>query len=203
MPPKGQGLPVDAAEPPVGVRPVCKEVSPGGIHKGGRESMYADDLKRIATGDEESLKRIIEEFGPFVHSIALRVTGSEADAEDVAQEVFIGLPKALQSFSDGNFPGWLKVVTRRHAQMLVRGERRRRRLLLPLSVVEGSGDRTLSRIMIEKALLRIDPMQREVFLLKVREGWSHKEIAESMNITKNNSQVLLHRARKALKELIS
>jgi len=37
----------------------------------------------------------------------------------------------------------------------------------------------------------------------VREGWSHKEIAESMNITKNNSQVLLHRARKALKELIS
>lgn len=167
--------------------------------------MYADDLKGIVAGDEASLTRIIEEFEPLVRRIAYCVTGSETDAEDVAQEVFIGLPEALRSFSGGNFPGWLKVVTRHHAQMLVRSEQRRQRpVALPDDPgVDAPDDYVLSRIMIEEALVRIDARQREVFLLKCRRGWSHKEIAESMGITESHSQVLLYRARGALRELLS
>lgn len=166
--------------------------------------MDADDLKRIAAGDEPALERVIEEFGPLARNIALRVTRNEADADDVVQEVFIGLPEALQSFSGGNFPGWLKVVTRRHAQMRVRGERRRQRhARRDKGENDPSDDQVLKRIMIEKALVQIDARQREVILLKCRMGLSHQEIAESMGITENHSQVLLHRARAALKELLS
>jgi len=164
--------------------------------------MTADDLERIASGDEASLRRAIEEFGPFVRNVALAITHNETDAEDVAQEVFIGLPEALQSFSGGNFPGWLKVVARSHAQMLVRSERRRQQFRSS-TTDESSDDRALSRIMIEKALTELDARQREVFLLKWREGLSHQEIAELMDISENYSQVLLHRARKALQGLLS
>jgi len=169
--------------------------------------MYADDLKRIVAGDEESLRRIIEEFAPLVRRIALGVTGSETDADDVIQEVFIGLPEALPSFSGGNFPGWLKVVARRHAQMWMRAksrdETRRRHAEAPASTQESGEDPALSRIMIEKALVRIDAAQRDVFLRKHRDGWSHQEIAESMGITESHSQILLFRARNALRELLS
>lgn len=169
--------------------------------------MYADDLKGIVAGDEASLRRIIEEFAPLVRRIALGVTGSETEADDVVQEVFIGLPEALPSFSGGNFPGWLKVVARRHAQMWMRaearGETRRRHAAAPASTQESGEDRALNRIMIEKALVRIDAAQRDVFLRKHRDGWSHQEIAESMGITESHSQILLYRARNALRELLS
>jgi RNA polymerase sigma-70 factor (ECF subfamily) len=167
--------------------------------------MYAGDLKRIIAGDEASLRRIIEEFAPLVRCIAYRVTGSEADADDIAQEVFIGLPEALRSFSGGNFPGWLKVVTRHRAQMMVRSEQRWQKSVAHAddSGVDPPDDHVLNRIMIEEALVRIDARQREVFLLKCRRGWSHSEIAESMGITESHSQVLLHRARAALRELLS
>ena len=183
--------------------PACKESPTGGIHMGGRESMEADDLGRIASGDEAALRRAIEEFGPYVRNVALGVTRNEADADDVTQEVFIGLPEALQSFSGGNFPGWLKVVTRRHAQMLMRAERRWQQFRSPAAGNDRSDDRALTRITIEKALGRIDARQRDVFLLKWREGLSHQEIAERMDISENYSQVLLHRARSALKEVLS
>lgn len=165
--------------------------------------MEVDDLERIASGDEAALRCAVEEFGPFVRSVALGVTRNEADADDVTQEVFIGLPEALQSFSGGNFPGWLKVVTRRHAQMLVRTERRWQQFRSPAAADTASDERALNRIMIERALLRIDARQREVFLLKWRDGRSHQEIAELMDISENYSQVLLHRARSALRELLS
>lgn len=169
--------------------------------------MYADDLKGIVAGDEASLRRIIEEFAPLVHRIARGVTGSEMDADDVVQEVFIGLPEALPSFSGRNFPGWLKVVARRHAQMWIRAqardETRRRHAEAPASREESGENRALNRIMIEKALVRIDAAQRDVFLRKHRDGWSHEQIAASMGITESHSQILLYRARSALRELLS
>jgi RNA polymerase sigma-70 factor (ECF subfamily) len=203
MPPRGEGLHVETAVPPLGTTPACKESPTGGIRMGGRESMYADDLQRIASGDEAALTRIIEEFAPLVRAVALGVTGNEADAEDVVQDVFIGLPEALGSFSGGNFPGWLKVVARSRAQMLVRTERRRQQFRSSSSTNEGSDDRALNRIMIERAITELDAKQREVFVLKWREGLSHQEIAELMDISENYSQVLLHRARKALREMLS
>lgn len=202
MPPRGEGLHVDTAVPPLGATAACKESPTGGIHMSGREWMKAD-LERIASGDEEALRRAIEEFGPYVRNVALGVTHNEADAEDVTQEVFIGLPEALQAFSGGNFAGWLKVVTRRQAQMLLRSERRWRQFRSPAAADDPPDDRVLSRIAIEKAVAGLDARQREVFLLKWRDGRSHQEIAELMDISENYSQVLLHRARAALRELLS
>lgn len=162
------------------------------------------DLDRVREGGEDALRRVIDEYGPLVYHVALGITRSEADAQEILQEVFIGLPEALHQFDGGNFAGWLKVVTGRRALMLLRAERRRRRAYtfapVPRISVE---DQTLSKIMLEKALSRLDPTLRAVFVLKEVEGLTHAEIAEIMTISENLSQVRLHRARKAMREFLS
>lgn len=182
----------------------CKERGSASIPNTASSDQRAPiDLDRVREGDEGALRRVIEEYAPLVYQIALGITQSEADAEDVLQEVFVGLPESLGQFAGGNFAGWLKVVTSRRAFMLLRAERRRREYTfdpLPRISVE---DQALSKIMLERAVSRLDPMLRTVFVLKEIEGLTHAEIAEIMTISENLSQVRLYRARKAMREFLS
>lgn len=161
------------------------------------------DLDRVRDGAEDALRRVIEEYAPLVYQVALGITQSEADAEDVLQEVFVGLPEALHQFDGGNFPGWLKVVTSRRALMLLRAERRRRKYTFAPVAHISVEDQALSKIMLERALSRLDPTLRIVFVLKEMEGLTHVEIAEIMKTSENLSQVRLYRARKAMREFLS
>lgn len=182
----------------------CKERSSASIPSTASSNPRTPiDLDRVREGAEDALRRVIDEYAPLVYQVALGITRSEADAEEVLQEVFIGLPEALLHFDGGNFAGWLKVVTSRRALMLLRAERRRRNYAfapVPRISVE---DQALSKIMLEKALSRLDPKLRTVFVLKEIEGLTHSEIAEIMTISENLSQVRLYRARKAMREFLS
>ena len=162
----------------------------------------ANDLALIGVGDEAVVRRAFERFSPMVYGIARQITKSHADAEDVLQDVFIGLPDALQSFDGDDFTGWLKVVVARRAMMLVRAERRRRRYTLEVVGPGSVEKRVLSGMAVRGALREIDPLLRAVFVLRVVEGYSHDEIAAMMEITPNLSRVRLFRARSALRELL-
>lgn len=161
------------------------------------------DLDRVREGDDDALRRVINEYTPLVYRVALRITQSEADAEEVLQEVFVGLPEALRQFDGGNFAGWLKVVTSRRALMLLRADRRRRNYTFAPVPHISLEDQALNKIMLERAMSRLDPTLRAVFVLKEIEGLTHSEIAEIMTISENLSQVRLHRARKAMLRFLS
>lgn len=170
---------------------------------GGRDkSLVAADLEQILSGDEEAFRRIMEEFSPLVFSMALGITQSEADAEDVLQEVFIRLPEALKSFRWGDFPAWLKKVATRQALMWMRTEARHQRNATCFMHGDRVEAQTLSRIVIDRALAQLNPDLRAVYVLKEMEGFSHAEIAETMGISLNLSQVRLFRARAALRAII-
>lgn len=195
---------------PATARPVretdgrCKERSSASIpNTASSDQRGPIDLDRVRAGDEGALRRVIDEYAPLVYQVALGITRSEADAEEVLQDVFVGLPEGLHRFDGGNFAGWLKVVTSRRALMLLRAERRRRKYTfapVPRISVE---DQALSKIMLERALSRLDPTLRTVFVLKEVEGLTHSEIAEIMTISENLSQVRLYRARKAMRNFLS
>ena len=175
------------------------------IYVRGIDSISDDLLEAVRRGDEEALGCVIREYSPLVYGIALRITRSQADAEDVLQEVFVGLPEALRRFDGRKFASWLTVVTSRRALMMLRTERRRSKYTFATGR-SGPGsleDRTLSKIMIDNALERLQPTLRVVFVLKEVLGLSHREIADAIGITENLSQVRLHRARRALRRLLT
>lgn len=70
--------------------------------------MPLDDLvRRVRDREPRSLQTLMQEHGPHVYNLALRITGSDADALYVVKEVFVHLPEALDGFDGDDFRAWL------------------------------------------------------------------------------------------------
>jgi RNA polymerase sigma-70 factor (ECF subfamily) len=119
------------------------------------------------------------------------------DAEDVLQDVFVALPRALRSYREqGQFPAWLKRIATRTALLRLRVVQQRRETDLDMAtpMTYARADRPVEWIAMERALLRLAPTLRAVFVLKEIEGYSHAEIAELLGIRVGASMTRLSRA---------
>lgn len=152
-------------------------------------------------GDAEALATLYTRHGAQLLRLAYRLTGSRADAEDVLQDVFVGLPEALRRYDErGSLPQWLRRVTARVA--LMRRRRIDRRSEVPLDDLATTTDdeqRAMTRALLERALAGLPDALRVVFVLREMEGHSHAEIAEILGIRRGTSEVRLHRAIRLLR----
>lgn len=150
---------------------------------------------------------LYERYGAVVYRIALRLAQDTADAEDVVQEIFLGLPRALRSFrGSGSLEGWIKRIAVRTTLMRLRSQRRRREAPLEAGPVRSDARGPASvvdRIAMERALEQLAEPLCTVFVLKVIEGYGHEEISEMLGITVESSRTRLARARKSLRKSLS
>lgn len=165
-----------------------------------------DLLSRLGRGEPDALREVYELYADDVYRIALRLTGSSADAYDVTHDVFLGLPEASHRYDpERPFPGWLRGVAVRTAQMHIRSTRRRREVglvgLAALSV-RSRQDPVVNRLTLERALDRLSPALRSVVVLRELEGMSLQQIAEILEITRSATAVRLHRARRILRDIL-
>jgi RNA polymerase sigma-70 factor (ECF subfamily) len=178
----------------------------------------ADDLEAIRavlTGNREAFRLLIDKYGASIFSLALRMTGDVADAEELAQEAFLKAYTALPSFRVGaRFHPWLYTI----ALNLCRNHLRRKALVKWVPLVATQADRTPrerdwpdpspgpERALLdregEERLLRalgaLPPKYREVFLLRQSEGLSYRAIAEVTGLPLGTVEVRLFRARRLL-----
>lgn len=162
-------------------------------------------IARASAGNREALGELFVEFGDMVFRSAYRLTRSSADAEDVTQDVFVRLPRALGGFAgtSENFGGWLRRIAVRQTLTHLRSGRRRREVTVEgVANLFAASDDAVNRLTIDAALARLSDEHRLVFLLKEVEGYEHREIAELLDISIPNSEVRLHRARRELRELL-
>jgi len=157
------------------------------------------------TGAPSELEVIYRRYADAVYTLALRITGSREDAEDVLQDVFVALPGALQSYrEEGRFESWLKRVAARIALMRLRSKNRKQEKPLEEALLNGaSSTNALEQIALERALQRLPEPLRAVFVLREIEGFTHAEIAELLNISAANSATRLSRAWAALRKDIN
>lgn len=172
-----------------------------------REARADTELVRdLRDGSVEAHRRLFMRYREPIYRLAFRLTSSRHAAEDVVQDVFATLPESLDGYSEqGSFGAWLRKVASRVALDGLR--RRRRRAEEPLSDHEPPGsdaraDGNLELARIEDALGELSEPLRRVFVLKVVEGYGHREIAGMLDIEVGTSQVRLHRARKQLREAL-
>ncbi len=142
---------------------------------------------------------------------AFRVTGNPADAEDALQAVFLRLARREERMPDSpqEAGAYLQRAGVNAALDLVR--RRRRKAETPLAGIEAllrdgrespdalQRQRALAS-WLRAALTRLSPQAAEAFALHFFEGLEHQQIADAMETTRNNVAVLLHRARRQLRE---
>lgn len=161
-------------------------------------------LDSARSGDPTAIAEFYDRFGKTVYRTAYRLLGSSADAEDVAQDVFLGLPEALKTFaSRGSLEGWMKRVTTRAALMTLRTRRIRCESSLDeMGRIPGATapDNAVDRMALERALGKLPQKLRSVFVLKEVEGYTHAEIGEILGISVTASKIQLYRARKRLRQ---
>ncbi|MXX69769.1 MAG: RNA polymerase sigma factor [Gemmatimonadales bacterium] len=162
-------------------------------------SREAHLVRRVADGDREALRALYEEHSDTVFAVAYRLTDSSPDAQDVLQDVFAQLPAALKNFDRRSSLGtWLRVVATRAALQLVRAGQRLREL--PTGQERASSPPLLlDTIALERALAALPAKLRTVIVLKEIEGYSHKEIADFLDISPSASMARLSRARASLR----
>jgi RNA polymerase sigma-70 factor (ECF subfamily) len=152
------------------------------------------------------LQELYERNAEAVYRLAYRLTGTSSDAEDVVQDVFVGLPEALNVYQEqGRLDAWIRKVAARVALSKLRHQSRRREIPLdiaPESMTQGHADAVVSQVTLQRALDRLPEALRAVLILKELEGYSHPEIAEMLGIKASASQVRLHRAHQKLRQIL-
>jgi RNA polymerase sigma factor (sigma-70 family) len=158
---------------------------------------------RLKRRDDEALRIAYARFATPLLRLAFRFLKSVDEAEDVVQDVFVGLPLALRHYDErGAFAAWLKQVTVRTALMHRRSQGRRQRVLLGVSMLRRqvtAPEPLLERLTLQTALATLPEALRDVFVLYHIEHFLHAEIADLLGIRRGTAEVRLHRATKRLR----
>ena len=160
-------------------------------------------VDRLKSGDLGALDALYHRHANQMMALAYRLTGSADEAEDVVQDVFVGLPVALRRYVDRHlFHAWLRTVTTRVA--LNRMRQRGRRREVPMDGAEEAlsartRDSPERRVILAEAIAALPDELRAVFVLREIEGYSHAEIGEIMGIRRGTSEVRLFRAIRLLR----
>ncbi len=168
-------------------------------------------MLRVMSGDPDSLQPIFDRWKLPLLSYFYRAIGSRADAEDLALTTFGRVYRSAKRFDPKTkFSTWLFAIARN--ELLHELRRRRRKPVEPVPPedlaflrADTSAAEHRSTIELEEQLLlalqELPERQRSAILMTAAGDLSHDEIARSMKISVSNLNVILHRARLALRSL--
>jgi RNA polymerase sigma factor (sigma-70 family) len=164
-------------------RPRRSEVSPA-------VAQLSDEavLDSVARSDETALAELYDRYGRAAYGLALRVLRDPGLAEDAVQEAFLHVWRSAEGFdpSRAKVGTWLLTFVHRRAVDLVRREQRRRvepEDTAPVPTGPGAdedADRRSKREIVQDALSRLPPEQREAIELAYYGGYTQSELAERL-----------------------
>ena len=188
------------------------------------QKALADLAARCVTGDAQAWEQLAKSQHRRIYGICYRFTGSQSDAEDLAQEAFLKMYRNLSNFDPekGSFTTWLTTLTR---NLLVDNYRRSR-----LERSSDSLDETYDgeedgptraerltdsgksqeqhvaglelRTQIQEALKQVSPDLREAVILRDLEDLDYKEIAEILGVPQGTVKSRISRGRSELARLL-
>ena len=165
-------------------------------------------IRLACAGDERAMRQLWVQYAPAVDAVVRRLVGNADQAEDVAQEVWIQIFRALPTYrGDAQFSTWAHRIAVNRTLNALRRLRRLDRLETDIAedsaTVEFDGDRAFVAASIEEAMRHLPPGARTVFVLHDVEGYTHEEIATELGITAGGSKSQLFKARAKLRRLLA
>ncbi len=161
-------------------------------------------VRRISEGDEDAFRDIFHNYRRTLYPVILSLVKVEADAKEILQETFLKLWLKRKTLTTIDNPGgWLYSVASMEALMHLRKEARYAKRLKNAAAsgsipgtTPGPADTNLADIheafdskevkaLIAEAVDKLPLRRRQVFQMSRLEGYSRKEIAETLNISEN------------------
>ncbi len=184
-----------------------------------RAAMDADVqlVQRCLTGDETAWEDLVKVHTRRVYGVCYRFTGSDHEAQDLTQDVFLRVFKSLKSFraGEGSFAVWLTRLTRN----LLIDHYRRTKLERATDSIEDQlpmleeKTATMSRAdgmvvgreaseILQGALQKLSPELRETLILRDLEELEYREIAQVLNVPEGTVKSRLNRGRAELAKIL-
>jgi RNA polymerase sigma-70 factor, ECF subfamily len=180
-------------------------------------------IARLASRDERAFNELVVLYQERVFRILLRMLGRRDEAEDMAQEVFVQVFKAVSTFrGDSKLSTWIYRIAVNLCKNRVKYLKRRRteaqdeyEALAERSSMSGSGvtagdiarpDQLVEGMQLERVvqlcIMELEPDFREVLVLRDVEDLSYDELCEVTGLPDGTVKSRLHRARAMLKQAV-
>src|SRR5262245_25986902 len=185
----------------------------------GRFVLDADNqlVERCLSGEAAAWEDLVKVHTRRVYSICYRFTGTDQEAQDLTQDVFLRVFRSLKSFraGEGSFAVWLSRLTRN----LLIDHYRRTKLDRATDSIEGQlpmleektaasartegllAGREASEV-LQNGLQKLSPELREAVILRDLEELEYKEIAQVLNVPEGTVKSRLNRGRAELARIL-
>lgn len=154
----------------------------------------------------EYQKALVFRYSELLYAVCYRYLGDRNKAQDVLQESFIKIFKAINNFdpNKGKFEGWIRKITVNESLKYMDRDKLKTITIddLHKNQLEVSADaiHQLSTDELLEIVSKLPEGYRQVFNLSVIEGYKHREIAEMLGIREVSSRSNLSRAKAILRE---
>ncbi|NIO49016.1 MAG: sigma-70 family RNA polymerase sigma factor [Candidatus Aminicenantes bacterium] len=182
-----------------------------------REKISEKKLVALAKkGDMQAFESLVRKYQRSIYYLCRRMTGTHQSADDLSQDTFIKAYTSLSAFKDGmSFYTWLRKIAVNNNLNFLKAHRREELLGEKDNTVPEDASSThhelppdaLQRNRLEQKLMEaLDALpvdQKIIFILRIYENQSYKEISQTLNLPNGTVMSRLSRARKKLKELMA
>ena len=176
-------------------------------------------IQGLKNGDEAAFKFLVDTYQDRVYNTAIGILQNAEDAEDVAQEVFVKVYRAIQNFKgESKLSTWLYRIATTGALDVLRSRKSKKRFGLVQRLFSGGNDPvhelpdfihpgvTLERkenaAMLFKAISELPENQKVAFTLHKLEDLSYQEVSEVMKTSVAAVESLMHRAKQNLRKIL-
>jgi RNA polymerase sigma-70 factor, ECF subfamily len=189
---------------------------PGRLQRSSVGPTDEELLASLRAGDEHALGVLLERHLPAVYRFGLKMCRDPEDAKDIAQDTLLAAARGLHEFRGASsLSTWLFAIARSFCI-----KKRRTRAGAPREFVslesedarelaangrgpdETAGDHQFSKT-LDAAIADLEPMYREVLILRDVEGLTAPEVAQVLGVGVDAVKSRLHRARVAVRERLA
>ena len=197
------------------------EPRPAGAPRVDRDAALVEGLRR---GDEAASELLLDTYGDRVYRLAIRITGNEQDAEEVAQDALWTAARKIHTFKgESAFGSWIYRIAANAAYEKLRARRRKTSEIAlddVLPSLDGDGQHFAPmedwstrvddpavqgelRRELTAAIDALPPDYRTALVLHDVEGVANSEIAEALGVGLPTVKSRVHRARLFVRQRLS
>lgn len=162
-------------------------------------------MTRLRKGDSTAMDELVRRHGPALQRLIGRLSGWNADSDDILQEVFLAAwQKAAQFRGSGSLEGWLRSLAVSRCRNHHRARNAFKRLIGRVGALAASAEPAGREDTpdLQCAMAKLSHPDRTVLVLYYLEELAGEEVAELMGVRVETVHMRLHRARCRLREIL-
>lgn len=169
-------------------------------------NIYAHLIEECKKGSSDAQFRLYNQYSKAMFNLALRMTNSREDSEDILQDAFVECFRNISSFRyESTFGAWLKsIVINRSINHL---RKKRINLVyfenLPDTIDDEESEPEYNMEKIIKGIELLPDGYRVILTLYLLEGYDHSEISHILGISESTSKSQFSRAKEKLRKIIT